>query len=124
MNKATRLMTLVGVLLLAGCDQTPLPEVTTGEVVFEFEGTLGQEPVSLEAGKNGAFQEISVVQAENGLYQFTGVLGPASCEDCPDQVRLTFRDSELSAEGALLPSLRSPAARKYDFFREEHLKHL
>lgn len=105
-------------ILLASCNKNPLPEVTVGDIVFEFDGMLDGLPVSLEAGKQGVYQAISLTQTDAGLYQFSGSLGTEGCDDCPDQILLTFRDQELSDIGESLPVSRAPGVNSYSFFQD------
>lgn len=105
-------------LSLVGCKQDPLPEVTIGETVFSFEGTIDGQAVSLVAGEAGVYQEIGLDQTEDGLYEFSGSLGQKDCENCPEQLSLTLRDIELSELEDLLPIGRAPQPETFDFYYE------
>ncbi len=101
---------------LAGCQEAPLPEVNIGEAVFSFEGSFDGQAVSLVAGEAGVYQEIDLHQTEDGLYEFSGILGQKGCENCSEQLSLTLRDIQLSELEALLPLDRAPQSGRYDFY--------
>lgn len=112
---------LGGMLLLglASCQTDPLPEVEIGNVVFSFEGTIDGENVSLVAGEAGVYQEIALSQTEDGLYEFSGILGQKECEDCPEQLSITLRDLKLSDIGDVLPVAEAPQPGQYDYYYNE-----
>lgn len=119
MKLKTFIAVATGVIGLTSCKPDPLPQVSIGTTVFSFEGTIDGEPVNLVAGEEGVYQEISVSQTEEGLYEFSGKLGQEGCDDCPEQLALTIRDLQFSETGALLPITEAPLAGQYNFYYSE-----
>lgn len=67
-------ITLLGLTLLAGCkkEEFDLPEESISETpIFSVKGTIGETPVDMVAGVDGAYMETSV-KLFNGIEFFTG----------------------------------------------------
>lgn len=109
---------IAAIMLLAACQEQPLPEVSIGTAVFSFEGTVDGENVLFVAGEAGIFQHTSFSQNEEGLYQFTGNLAEVGCPECPVSIGITIRDQELRALGALLSEAGAPGKGEYAFYQE------
>lgn len=108
-------------LLLAGCGELPLPEEETGLPVFTFEGTAGTDAISLTAGEEGNF--MTTFQAEEeGVFVFSGELGPASCETCGPALGIALLDDQPRSPGSTLPESQAPGAGSYDYFLRDDVQ--
>lgn len=107
---------------LAGCRQQPLPEVTVGEPVFSFSGTIAGESVELIAGENGDFMHIGYEHLPEELFGFEGQLAPESCRDCPAGLTLEIRDQLQRDVTDLLAAGEAPQPGAYPWYFEARKK--
>ncbi|MFK7970029.1 MAG: PKD domain-containing protein [Bacteroidia bacterium] len=95
------LLTCLCILALSACKQT-LPPSLDGEVALTFDGTIDNEPILIEAGKEGMQLNADYLRDGVGIDNYIGEFSPLSCKGCAGSLRLTLR-------GKVLPALSSPA---------------
>lgn len=86
---------LVLIFSLGACRRVEVPPSSEGQVKFDFEGTIANAPLKLEAGKAGYFQFTGYTQVVGQPTAFWGQLMRTDSTPAEGMLRITFYDSQL-----------------------------
>lgn len=87
------------VFLFLGCEETPLPEPSTGEVVFYAKGNLEGASLDIEAGIDDYYMSSSHGKDALNVLTFQGNLSRPSCRDCGEELLIEISNNELLEDG-------------------------
>lgn len=82
---------LSSLLFITGCSSDlELPTGFDGEVEFEITAKIGDEPITLAAGKNNRFMFTNTTVDSNGVKLFQGTFGEVGCQFCKNSLDFEF----------------------------------
>ncbi|MDX1909397.1 MAG: PKD domain-containing protein [Bacteroidia bacterium] len=90
---------VIGLCLLAtACEPALIPELPTGDPVFQVAGSLDDTPFTLTAGKDGYYMKTAYTLGDDAVYTFRGDLAPTGCTDCPASLGFRIRNTRTGTE--------------------------
>jgi hypothetical protein len=84
-----------------GCSKKTVPSQIVGDVSFLFDGTIGNEPVLLEAGKNGIYMNSDYYIDDQELITLRSQLSQQACTSCDSFLSFELKDIDVNKNGKL-----------------------
>lgn len=73
-----------------------IPEITSGNVEFYFNGKINNQPTIIEAGKNDYYMYSSYIYDTNiNTYIFEGLFKPTNCTNCTNTLKISITDDTV-----------------------------
>jgi PKD repeat protein len=97
-HKLIFLLVVITLSLCSSCKKKELPESTTNEPVFSFDGSINGIGVNLIAGVNNYHMYSSYLQDSNDIYSFIGTLKRVDCTTptCKNSIQIQLIDDQAS----------------------------
>ncbi|RMG31616.1 MAG: PKD domain-containing protein [Bacteroidetes bacterium] len=104
---------LVFALLFWACNPTELPDEMVDTPDFYLQGRMDAQPLKLEAGKQGYYMYTRFGRDSLQVYTFESEL--ATCEACPEGMKIVIRDQQVSQAGSSVSLSQSLPVGSYAF---------
>lgn len=112
-------------ILFTACQPEELPGPVDEQPVFFLQGKIAGETINMEAGNDGYYMYTDFDREDPpGIYVFESNMQRTSCLPeipCPDQLRILFRDIQISDEGSTVDPTVSFPIGEYAFWENETL---
>src|ERR1700677_3265500 len=99
-GKKLTILCLLAFALITCKKETLQPGNSAGTPAFYFNGTVNGAAVNLTAGVSNYYMYSSFTLAADSVYNFTGILHPTNCSNCPSSIQFIINDYKITLPGA------------------------